>query len=282
MNRFKIGIMADGLRLPLREGIVKAKQLGAEGIQLYATEGEMAPENLSKGKRKELLAFIKDQGLVISALCGDPGGHGFGVAEKNPRRIALSKAIIDLALDLECNIVTTHIGVVPEKLDDPERIIMGKACKELGLYAASVGAHFAIETGPEPAKRLRGFLDSLECGKGMGVNLDPANLVMVIGEDPVESVSHLAPYIVHTHAKDGKMLQKPDPSVVYGLTSHGGLDMNDYFLEVPLGEGDVDFPAYLAALEKIGFSGFLTIEREVGINPEEDIKKAVRFLQGLV
>jgi len=282
MKRFKIGIMADGLRLPLREGIIKSRELGAEGIQLYATHGEMMPDNLSKEDRRELLKFIRAQGLVVSALCGDPGGHGFGVEEKNPARIALSKAIIDLALDLECNVVTTHIGVVPEKHDDPERLVMQKACRELGLYAGSKGASFAIETGPEPAERLRGFLDSLECDKGMGVNFDPANLVMVIGEDTVDSVNHLAPYIVHTHAKDGKQFKKPDPLVVYGISSHGGADMNDFFLETPLGEGGVDFPKYLDALEKAGFEGFLTIEREVGDRPEEDIGAAVRFLRNII
>ena len=281
MARFKIGIMADGLRLPLRAGIIKSKELGAEGIQLYATAGEMAPDNLSKEQRRELLAFIKAQGLIVSALCGDPGGHGFGVEEKNPARIALSKAIIDLALDLECNVVTTHIGIVPETTDDPEWAVMHKACRELGLYATAQGAHFAIETGPEPSARLREFLDGLDCGKGMGINLDPANLLMVIGEDPVESVKNLAPYIVHTHAKDGKMFKKSDPRAVYGISSHGGLDMNDYFLELPLGAGDVDFLRYLEALEQTGYKGFLTIEREVGETPEEDIAMAVRFLQGL-
>ena len=282
MGRFKIGIMADGLRLPLREGIAKSRELGAEGIQLYAVSGEMAPGNLSKDRRRELLDFIKSQGLVVSALCGDPGGHGFGLADKNPERIALSKAIIDLALDLECSIVTTHIGVVPENPGDPERLVMQKACRELGLYAGSVGATFAIETGPEPAERLRGFLDSLGCDKGMGVNFDPANLVMVVGDDPVSAVGYLAPYIVHTHAKDGRMFQKPDPKVVYGITSHGGSDAVEYFRETPLGEGDVNFPPYLDALEKAGFSGFLTIEREVGKTPEKDIRAAVEFLKPLV
>ena len=282
MARFKIGIMADGLRLPLFEGIAKSKELGAEGIQLYATHGAMAPENLPREKRRELLAFIRSQRLAVSALCGDPGGHGFGDAEKNPARIAMSKAIIDLALDLDCAVVTTHIGIVPEREDDPVRLVMQKACRELALYAAEREAAFAIETGPEPAARLRGFLDSLECDGGMGVNFDPANLVMVIGEDPTESLAHLAPYIVHTHAKDGRMYKKADPKVVYGISSHGGLDMNDYFRELPLGEGDVDFPRYLDALARTGYEGFLTIEREEGENPERDIAVAVEFLRTLV
>ena len=69
---------------------------------------------------------------------------------------------------------------------------------------------FAIETGPEKAIVLKEFLDSLGC-KGMGVNLDPANFVMVTDQDPVEAVYILKDYIVHTHAKDGVMLKKTKP-----------------------------------------------------------------------
>ncbi len=52
---------------------MKAKELGVEGIQIYAVSGEMKPDNLSKKARKELLDFIKSEGLEVSALCGDFG-----------------------------------------------------------------------------------------------------------------------------------------------------------------------------------------------------------------
>ena len=58
--------------------------------------------------------------------------------------------------------------------------------------------------------------------------------------------------------------------------------MEDYFLETPLGEGAVDFTNYLKALEEVGFNGFLTIEREVGGQPEKDIKLAVDFLKNIL
>ena len=154
------------------------------------------------------------------------------------------------------------------------------ACMELAEYADSCGAHFAIETGPEPAERLANFLDSLG-SKGVGVNLDPANLVMVTNDDPVAAVHKLSPYIVHTHAKDGVCLRATDPQIIYDFFAEGGigdLRLSDYFLETPLGEGKVDFPAYLQALREIHYDGFLTIEREVGQNPDEDIATAVRAL----
>ena len=118
MSNFKVGMLTDGFKLDLRSGIAKAASLGAKGVQVYAVEGEMHYSNLSAQARKDLLHYTQDQGLVFSALCGDPGGHGFAVKEENPARVEMSKRILDLALDLECNVVTTHIGCVPETFDN--------------------------------------------------------------------------------------------------------------------------------------------------------------------
>ncbi|HHZ13387.1 MAG: sugar phosphate isomerase/epimerase family protein [Caldicoprobacterales bacterium] len=284
MSRFSIGVMVDSFRLPLEEGIAKAKEVGATGIQIYATSGEMAPENLSPARRKEILDLIRSHGLVVSALCGDLGGHGFAIAEDNPERINRSKMIMDLAKDLDTKVVTTHIGVIPEDPNHPRYKILQDACEELGEYGDELGAYFAIETGPETAAVLKDFLDSLR-SRGVRVNFDPANFVMVTGDDPVKGVYTLKDYIVHTHAKDGIMKQKSDPERIYTFFAEGGIEdlrLEDYFLETPLGEGHVDFPNWLKALEDIGYNGFLTIEREVGKNPEQDIREAVRFLKGLI
>ena len=54
------------------------------------------------------------------------------------------------------------------------------------------------------------------------------------------------------------------------------------FKEVPLGEGQVDWDAYIAALKEIGYDGFLTIERECGDNPENDITLAASFLKSKI
>ena len=193
-----------------------------------------------------------------------------------------SKRIVDLALELGTRVVTTHIGVVPADKNCERYEIMQKACTELGSYAGSCGASFAIETGPEKAQTLRAFLDDTGV-RGLGVNLDPANFVMVTGDDPVRAVETLGRYIVHTHAKDGVMLKAADPQIIYDFFAEGGIgDMRieDYFREVPLGEGRVDFDGYLKALDKIGYHGYLTIEREVGDDPEADIRAAVAFLRG--
>ncbi|MNE22677.1 Inosose dehydratase [compost metagenome] len=164
---------------------------------------------------------------------------------------------------------------------------MHKACEELGVYANSMNAYFAIETGPETAAHLKSFLDTFST-KGVSVNFDPANMVMVTGDDPAQGVRLLQDYIVHTHVKDGKQHRRIDPKDVYGYLGYSPMDHGQIaemassgaaFEELPLGEGAVDFSAYFSALQSIGYKGYLTIEREVGSNPAEDIQKAVHFIR---
>jgi len=280
----KIGIINDSLRLGTREGIAKAKELGADGIQAYAVRGEICPENLDLSARNELKAYCSSLGLEISALCGDLGGHGFLRKDENIAKVKRSKDIVDLAVDLGTSIVTTHIGVVPADSNSEQYDILLKACRDIGNYACDKGVTFAIETGPEIATQLKTFLVDAD-SKGMGVNLDPANFVMVTGDDPVQAVYTLKDYIVHTHAKDGVKLQDCDPMAVYNSFADGGvegLNIGELFSEVPLGEGGVDFDKYLAALSDIGYTGYLTIEREVGENPVADIAMAVQFLKNKI
>jgi len=277
MFRFPIGVILESFRTDTDTAIKKAAALGANGIQMYATKGEHAPENLTAADRRELLDKVKSAGLCFSALCGDLG-KGFGNPELNPGLIERSKRILDLAKDLETDIVTTHIGVVPEDPSHPRYGIMQEACFELSRYADSIGAHFAIETGPETSAVLKRFLDGLH-STGVAVNLDPANLVMVTGDDPVVAVHNLKDYIVHTHAKDGVMLQRTNPEYIYRVTPMPE-DIADvkFFREVPLGTGGVDFKAYLSALEEVGYRGFLIIEREAGEDPAADILIAKNHL----
>lgn len=279
MYQFPIGVILESFRCERSEAIKKAAAMGVKGIQMYATQGENAPENLNSAARIALKNEVQGSGLVFSALCGDLG-MGFGNKELNPGLIEKSKRIVDLAKDLGTDIVTTHIGVVPADSNAERYKVMQEACFTLANYADSMEAHFAIETGPETSEVLKGFLDSLG-STGVAVNLDPANFKMVTGDDPVKAVHNLKKYIVHTHAKDGVKLLESNPEFIYRVVHPipPEIEGMKFFEEVPLGTGSVDFPNYLKALEEIGYKGFLTIEREVGENPEKDIQTACDFLR---
>ena len=277
----KIGVITDCFQKSHFEGIEKAASLGLNGVQIYATTGEFSPQTLNEEQKAKYKALLKEKGLVVSALCGDMGGYGFERAEDNTVRVQKTKEIVDLAVEFGAKAVTTHIGVIPEDKSEPRYKVMLDALTECGLYAKEKGVTLAIETGPEKAKTLLAFLQDTK--GGVGVNLDPANFTMVTGQDAVEAVYLLKDYIVHTHAKDGIMLDKnQDPTEVYHAFAVGGVDALNAckgFKEVPLGEGQVDWDKYLAALKEIGFEGFLTIERECGADPTADIVMAVDFLR---
>ena len=276
----KIGVITDCFRSNTADAIKKAAALGLDGVQIYATTGEFSPETLTEEKKAEYKRLLKENNLVVSALCGDMGGYGFEIEKDNALRVEKTKRIIDLAVEFGARVVTTHIGVIPEDKSESRYKVMLDALTECGLYASEKGVTMAIETGPEKAATLLAFLKDTR--GGVGVNLDPANFVMVTGQDPVEAVYLLKNYIVHTHAKDGIELKKNDPAEVYHAFAVGGVDALNAckgFKEVPLGTGQVDWKNYISALKEIGYDGFLTIERETGGDPQEDIRLAAEYIR---
>lgn len=276
----KIGIIAELLRLGLRESIQRSAQLGATGIQIYA-DGNLT--TLSDSELAEMKQYCNQCGVTVSAVCGDLGGHGFSRPEEQAMRIDQTMTIIDITEKLDSHVVTNHIGVVPSDTASREYKNMVYALRAVGRYAMLKNIVIAIETGPETPELLLQFLKDVDC-KGIGVNMDPANLIMVQGSDPAAATRLLAPYIVHTHAKDGNRIQPCDPVKVYDAFAEGGFqklveETGELFREMPLGQGQIDWDAYLSALKEIGYDGYLTIEREVGEKPEQDIAEAVAFLK---
>ena len=276
----KIGALNSSLRRPLPETVKKYADMGIQGIQLQIT-----PEHLifTNERLHEIRQICEDAGLVISAVCGDIACTHFGVANEWKDRVELHKRAVDIAVILGTSVITTHIGAVPSDPADPVYPIMIESIRTAAEYSASRGTVFAIETGPEKADILLRLLRDADT-KGLGVNLDPANLRMVSCEDPVHAVELLGKYIVHTHAKDGINLYPGSAAAAYGMREPDGTlrkfqERASEYREVPLGQGQVPWDSYLKALKNAGFDGFLTIERECGNDPEGDIRMAVDFLK---
>ena len=280
----KIGVIVGLLRKPLLEGIDFAAELGVDGVQISVRPGD-SDYNLVACGEAELAAIrrrCEANRIVISALCGDLGGS-FQAARECMDRVELMKQVVDRAQSLGVKVITTHIGCIPDDRRDPVYAIMLLSVRAAAEYAARRGVVFAVETGPEKADVLKAFLEEVGSA-GLGVNLDPANLRMVSCEDPVYAVGVLAPYIVHTHAKDGVNLYPGSAAKAYGMRNADGsrrelLGRAAEYREVPLGQGQVPWDDYLAALRQAGFDGFLTIERECGEDPVRDIGLAVGFLK---
>jgi len=282
----KIATLADWFGIGVVEGIKESERCGAEGVQLYAWN-ELNPFDVSADKIALIKKVAKDCGQKVTALCGElaesnPGGHGLEDAAKNPPLIDYLKRVLDLAAEFDCNVVTTHIGIIPEDNNSAVYSALQSACSELSEHAAKLNAWLAIETGPEPVARLCAFADSIADGR-VAVNYDPANLIMVTNDDEVKGVYTAGKRIVHTHAKDGIMKKYVGPEYIYTIFAEGGIEalatLADYSEETPLGRGSVRWHEYLCALRDIGYDGYLTIEREVGKDAAADIQMAVGFLK---
>jgi L-ribulose-5-phosphate 3-epimerase len=259
-SMFKIGIILPSLRLPWQDGLAKAAELGADGVQVWTAGGELDPANLDAAGKRELRAALARHGLEISALCADYG-KSFGDAAQTGFLIETMKRQIDFAAELGVYAITTHIGVIPEDRAAPEWRTMQQAMGVIGAYGDAHHVCLATVPGPEEPRLMREFFETVP-NTGIKVNYDPANLAMA-GYDHLAGVSELRNYIVHTHAKDG-------------------LRVAGSAKEVPLGEGAVRWPEYLAALKQTGRDLYLTIEREVGDDPVRDIAKAIAFLKPLI
>ncbi|MBN2311231.1 MAG: sugar phosphate isomerase/epimerase [Candidatus Hydrogenedentes bacterium] len=257
----KVGVISASLPMDTRAALTRCKEIGAHGVQLWIVNNDLDPRTLDRSGREDLKTFMAGLGLERSALCGDIGG--FANPATVDEHVARTKEMFDLCVDLETPILTTHIGLVPEDTGSAAYSDLLAAVREVADYAAERGCCFATETGPESGQALAEFLVAVR-SPGAKVNYDPANLCMA-GFDQIGDVRILRDFIVHTHAKDG----------VPQSAETGGPR------EVPLGQGEVNFPEYLAALRDIGYTGYLTIERECGDDPEADIVEAVRFLKSM-
>lgn len=118
-----------------------------------------------------------------------------------------------------------------------------------------------LETGQETASELQQFLEELN-HPAVGVNFDPANMILYDKGEPIEAVKILRPWIKHIHIKDAIRTKEP----------------GTWGIEVPWGEGEVGEGAFLEALKGIGFEGVLAVEREAGGDRFGDIKLAVESL----
>lgn len=166
--------------------------------------------------------------------------------------------------------VATHVGYMPENPYDPNYAGVLACLKELVKLCKENGQNFLFETGQETPVTLKRAIQDIEkdLGRGnVGINLDPANLIMYGKANPVDALEVFGEYVMGIHGKDGK----------YPTDGHMLGD------EVPLGKGKVNYPVFVAKLKEIGYTGDITIEREIsGEEQKKDIIMAKEVLDELL
>jgi sugar phosphate isomerase/epimerase len=262
MSHIKVGVRLESFGLPPRRALQEAERVGVGGVQVDAA-GDLSPNVLSATGRREFRHLLRSHNLELTAL-GCPLRHGLDAAENQEGRIEHVRKVMTLSFDLGPRIAIVQAGRVPaEDEASPRATLMTEALTVLGQHGDRSGTVLALETGLESGAALRKYLDRFDTG-GLGVNLDPANLLMR-DFDPYESARALQGKVVHCHAKDARKAGASRAAQ-----------------EVPLGAGDIDWMRFLAVLEEIEYRGWLVAERESGGGGPQEMAAAVGFLRRFV
>ncbi len=169
---------------------------------------------------------------------------------------------VALSQKLGLKLVTFHAGFLPHEESDPQfKKLLDRIARVADLFAAK-GIELGFETGQETAETLDIFLTKLG-RKTVGVNFDPANMILYEKGDPIEALRGLARWLKQCHIKDARRTQKP----------------GTWGDEVTVGTGEVDWKAFVKTLGDLNFQGACCIEREAGTQRVADIRAARDFIR---
>lgn len=264
-----IGVIVKGDDPPA--SLKRVKSLGIPTCQMY-----VPPEEWRSGPNvQKIKNAMSEMGVKITCFFCHFQGESYadiptikktvGLLNPNTRAERIEKTLTfsDFARKVNVPILGAHIGFIPEDKNDRNYNELVKVMQKICDYCHGNGQKFTLETGQENPQTLCSFIEDVN-RSNLGINFDPANMLLYDKEDPIKALDVLSKYVIGVHCKDGKRPEK-----------EGELGK-----ELPLGEGDVGIERFVNELKKIGYTGPLTIEREVpGEQQTTDILKAKRLLE---
>lgn len=271
----KIGIIQDIKTFFEDDGLVDfLADIGIETLQLVSHDVSlMTDENADK-----LLKMTDGKLKITSVWCGWSGPQiwnfidgpdTLGLVPTGYRGIRLKelKTGADFANKLGVHDMATHVGFVPEQPCYSEYRGVVSVVKDIAKYCKQRDLHFNFETGQEtPVTLMRLFSDVGE--DNLGINLDPANLIMYGRGNPIDALDIYGDKIRGIHVKDGDYPKE---------------DFHRLGKERVVGEGSVNFPVFLPKLLDGGYEGDLYIEHEIkDADRAEDVKKTVKYIKSIM
>ena len=275
MRNLEIGVCSWSLQVTSIPELEKwLGEVGASFVQLALGD----PHHATWKEGDRLVAAARKASFQITAtMIGFPGEDyttpetirrtgGFGDAARRRERLDIVRWAVDRTAELGMEILTAHAGFIPEP-GVPDRGPFIDAIGDAVDYAASKDIVVAFETGQESADLLRRTIDEID-SPNLKVNFDPANMILYNTGDPIRALEPLAPDIVHVHVKDATYPTAP----------------GQWGTEVPLGAGEVGIKEYVEELLRLGYTGPLVVEREVGNQKERarDIAAGIRLLKKIL
>lgn len=269
----KLGVIIS-LSDTIEKDLDHVRQFGLSTCQLNCwNQAYFTPEWAERAKNA-----AKERGVEITALwCGWEGPAVWDLVDGPltlglvpvTYRYARSKNLMagaDFAAWLGVRDMVTHVGFIPENPNDAEYPGVVSVLRTIVRHCKKRGINFLFETGEATPVTMLRVIEDLGMDN-VGLNLDPANLILYGKGNPVDALDVFGAYVKGVHAKDGLY---PTNGRMLGK-------------EMPLGAGKVNFPRLIARLKELGYDGALTIEREIsGPEQERDIRSAILQLQTLI
>jgi sugar phosphate isomerase/epimerase len=274
-NKWPLGVFASidaglGVRLEV------AHELGVPTVQLHVPQ----KATRTKGNADRFLKRLEELGIRITVVFGGFEGESYADIPTVSRTVGLvppatraarlteMREISDFARLLGVGAVGLHVGFVPHDAADPLHGEVVAVTRQLCDHCQANGQNLHLETGQEAADTLLSFL--AEVGRNnLFVNFDPANMILYGSGEPIEALRKVGRYVRSVHCKDAKWAARPG---------------QEWGAEVPLGEGDVGMENFLRTLNDLGYTGPLTIDREIPQEPsrqKEEIGRGIRLLNQL-
>ncbi len=277
MQQWAIGVFASvdaGLGVHLEV----AQELGISTVQVHAPH----QQTRTAAAAKAFLQRCRDAGITITCVFSGFEGESYadiattartvGLVPEATRaaRVAEAKEIADFAKLLGCQCVGMHIGFVPSDRQSASYKSLLDVTHDLLDHIGRNGQNLHLETGQESADHLLEFIHDV--GRdNLFINFDPANMILYGTGDPIEALKKVGHLVRSVHCKDAKWAAPDQRGTGWGT-------------EVALGDGDVGMETYLRTLLAVGYTGPLTIEREIAhdrARQTADIGQAVRLLESL-
>jgi L-ribulose-5-phosphate 3-epimerase len=270
-----LGVCSWSLRPTSAADLVeKVRSSGLQHVQLH-----LDPIRRNEWPLQDTLSRLKAAGITIASGMMSMKNEDYstldtirqtgGIApdETWPENLAAARANASTAREFGIPLVTFHAGFLPHARGDSKRKAILARLAELSQVFNKEGVRIPLETGQEDAPTLQGVLTELNAllppAAHVGVNFDPANIILYGMGDPASAATKLAPHIMQVHVKDAV------PSKTPGTWGN----------ETPTGQGSVGWPNFLTVLERAGVHCPLMIEREAGETRVEDVTAAARLIQ---
>ncbi len=269
----QIGVCSWSLRATGPQDLAdKVKALGLKKVQLGLT-----PHRDDPGTWEGVQEILGESGIAIVSGMFSTLGEDYTTPETIRRtggivpdeyweeNQKLAAAAAALARQMGLKSVSTHAGFLPHERSDPNFDKLSQRVAALAQMYSEIGVPLLLESGQESADTLLVFLDEMAArgASGLGVNFDPANLILYDMDEPIEALRKLVPHVQQVHVKDAK---RPTVKGQWGE-------------EVIVGTGLVDWVAFARILAEADFQGDYIFEREAGDDRVGDISKGIVTLQ---